>query len=206
MINADREPLNEKFKPLVLELVRNCHSTLGHTWDMIKEGSSSKALASLPAASKLLSLVGQPLPSVRPISTSNTNIESTAVPSIYQVPPALSGDVADATFQAFEESQNTLPGLNHLAQSDSGYESQLPADRFCNCGPALDLDYSGSQDCTFFADSFVNPDNLSLSSVQEPILAEGNWSAENSGGTGSGIGTVGISQGTCYFSISSWWV
>jgi hypothetical protein len=196
MINADREPLDEKFKPLVLEVVRNCHSTLAYRWDMIKEGSSSKPLASLSSASNPPSSAGQPLPFLHPISRSNTNIESTAVPSIYQVPPALCGDVADATFQAFEESQNTLPGLNRPAQSDSGYESQQPADKFCTCGLALDLEYPGSQDINFFADSFVDPGNLS-SSVQDHIRAEGRWSVENSGGTGTGIGTVGIPQGMC---------
>lgn len=202
MIHADREPLDERFKPLLLEVVRTCHSTLGHRWDMIKGDSSSKPPPSPTEDPNALSSAGNILLSFNPISAPHTNIESTVVPSIYQVPPALCGDIADATSHAFEESQNTLPGLNRPGQSDSGYESQQPADKFCTCDPTVDLSYQSSQNCTFFADSFVDPRNLSSSSVEESISPERGWSVENSGATSTGIGTVGISQGMCRLLVS----
>jgi hypothetical protein len=137
MIHAETEPLEEKFKPLLVEVVRNCQSNLRKRWDMIK-GSLSASVVSHRSPLLECDQIQPQSPTTVATSMQNTLATVTGrtsmVPTVYQEPPFLGAEAATAAVRAFEQSQNPLAVPSYSSTSDSGYVSQQSY-FFCNCVP-----------------------------------------------------------------------
>lgn len=140
MIRADTEPLEEKFKPLLVDVVRSCQSTLTHRWQSIMASTSpSPPLQQSfqenlnPGADSHFNYQGSG-------NQSQTYIPS-VVTSAYQEPPPWDSDLSMSTFEAFGAPQvQSLPSIAEHG-SDSGYASQAHtsnSEYFCRCHQALD--------------------------------------------------------------------
>jgi hypothetical protein len=157
MIQARTDPLEERYKPFFLEIVRSAQSSLNQRWEMRKgQSSSRKPQPSHPEGGI------QPFTSVSsspPVLTTYGPEKSSVVPPSYEVPPPLGGAAAMATFEAFEETQlfNTGPPL---PTSDSGYGSQ-PSPGWCQCRSLVDLSFLNSQDGVMSSNGYVDPQDIS---------------------------------------------
>jgi hypothetical protein len=142
MIQAETEPLEEKLKPLLVDVVRSCQSALTHRWQSINATAS-------PSPPLQQSLQETPNPG----ADSQFNYQDSGhqsqmyIPSVvtsaYQEPPLWDSDMSMSAFEPFGAAQP----LHSIAEhgSDSGYASQSQAsssEYFCRCHQAVG--YSGT--------------------------------------------------------------
>jgi hypothetical protein len=133
LVRAETEPLEERLKPLLVGVVRDCLSTLGRRWSMIKDARSASASA---LVSTQYRASGDPIePQDRQTSSMHTsNITETCAPLpditaastivevSYQGPQLLSPEQSRTTAEAFEKSHSvSKQPIGHQRLSDSGY-------------------------------------------------------------------------------------
>lgn len=145
LIQAETEPLEEKLKPLLLDVVRSCQSTLGHRWSMIK--GTKTTLAPTRHQPPFAPMERQ---HVQKSSTGTDNIHETWEPlpnvivapdiveAAYQEPRLLGFEESSETAEAFKKSQDFLKPLTRA--SDSGYSSFVSED-LCHCDEFFDFSF-----------------------------------------------------------------
>jgi hypothetical protein len=154
LIQAETEPLEEKLKPLLVGIVRDCQSTLGRRWSLIKDTRSASASSSVSIQHRAS---GDPIgPQGCQSSSMQTGITetrgplqdiiatSTIVEASYQEPPLLGPEESSTTAEAFEKSHNaSKQSIGHQVASDSGYGTLL-SEYLCLCDQLCDqlLDFS----------------------------------------------------------------
>jgi hypothetical protein len=145
LIQAETEPLEEKLKPLLLDVVRSCQSTLGHRWSMIK--GTKTTLASTQHQPPFAPVDRQ---HVQRSSTGTDNIHETWEPlpnvivapaiieAAYQEPRLLGFEESSETAEAFKKSKDFLKPLTRAP--DSGYSSFVSED-LCHCDEFFDFSF-----------------------------------------------------------------
>jgi hypothetical protein len=145
LIQAETEPLEEKLKPLLVDVVRSCQSTLGHRWSMIK--GTNTALASTQHQPPFAPVERQ---HVQKSSIGTDNIYETWEPlpkvivapaiieAAYQEPRLLGFEKSSETAEAFKKSQDFSMPLTRA--SDSGYSSFVSED-LCRCDQFFDFSF-----------------------------------------------------------------
>jgi hypothetical protein len=155
MIQARTDPLEERYKPFFLEIVRGAQSSLNQRWEMRKAQASSSRASQPPSQATVgHNLASDPQrisnPTVVQPATLNTN--SSVVPPTYEIPPPLGGLAEMASWELLQETQNLAPIPPQFAYSDSGYGSQM-SERWCQCGSFIDLSFGGPQDSMGYSSS-----------------------------------------------------
>jgi hypothetical protein len=158
LIQAETEPLEEKLKPLLVDVVRSCQSTLSHRWQTITAPAS-------PSPPLLQSFQD----SLNPGAELEFNFQEsgpqslmhfpTVVQSAYQEPPFWDSDIPMSTFELFDAAQ-LLPSIaEHGSESRHGSQSQSSnSEYFCRCHQFIDYSQTGSS----------NLDPMTSSSSQMP--------------------------------------